>query len=125
MKQGHERPINSTAARVIAAGEQFEYRQLACEICSDLPLALALLPEGFEDLTGSVVGRLTVVGFYAVKKNRWACRCVCGRYCVRGARAIKAACADAACAQCYLQAVSKRHDYMRRTGKEKHTSEFL
>jgi hypothetical protein len=125
MKAGHERPINASAARVVSSGENFEYRPLASEICSDLPLPLIDLPETFEDLTGFKLGRLTVVGFFSIKKNRWACRCVCGRYCVRLARAIKNPAPDAACAQCYLQAVSKRHEFLRRTGKEKPTRDFL
>lgn len=124
MKTGHERPVNSTAARVVARGESFAYRQLETEICSSVPLPMKDSGE-YDDLSGRKLGRLKVLGRYDANKNRWVCKCLCGNYCVRSAIAIAKQAPDAACAQCYLQAVSRRHEYERRTGKHKDTSEFM
>lgn len=126
MKPGFETPINGTAARVIARGESFEYRPLESEVCSSMPLPLKPLPENVtEDLAGTKFGRLTVVGYSADKGRRWVCRCLCGNYVLRRTKAVEQAAQDAACPQCYLLAVSKRHEFTRRTGKERHTREFM
>ncbi len=125
MKPGFENPINGTAARVIARGESFAYRQLESEVCSSTPLPLKPLPDNMEDLTGTKFGRLTVVGPSAGKGGRWVCRCSCGNYVHRRTKAVEQAAQDSACPQCYLLAVSKRADFIRRTGKERHTREFM
>lgn len=125
MKNGHQAPVNRTAANVVARGESFEYRQLPTEICSATPLPLKDVPADSTDLTGIKFGRLTVLGFSADLNGRWACKCLCGNYVMRRALTIKKAPADSACAQCYLMAVSKRAELLRRTGKERHTREFM
>jgi len=125
MKPGHERPVDATAARVLARGESFEYRQLVSEVCSALPLPTRPVPAEVEDMTGIKFGRLLVVGLHEGTKKRWVCRCACGNYVMRRIAAIKGAAPDSACPQCYLMAVSKRHEFIRRTGQQRHTREFL
>ncbi|MNJ36336.1 hypothetical protein D3C77_311200 [compost metagenome] len=125
MKIGHETPINGTAARVVARGESFEYRPLSTEVCSSLPLPVKPTPDDMPDLIGEKLGRLTVIGVHFQGKGRWVCRCSCGNYVLRKSSVIRASAADAACAQCYLLAVSRRQEFIRRTGKERHTREFM
>ncbi len=125
MRAGHEKPVDAAAARVVARGESFEYRALNSEICSPTPLALRPVAIGEFDLKGKRFGRLTVIGKYREVKGRWVCRCSCGNYVVRRTHVVLAAAMDSACPQCYLMAVSKRHEFMRRTGLEKPTGEFL
>lgn len=125
MKPCNALPINATAARVISRGEHFEYRAMASEVCSALPLPMKDNPPELEDFTGKKLGRLTVIGRFDGPKNRWVCRCSCGNFCIRLAKTLSKAPADSACVQCYLLAVSKRQEYLRRTGKERHTREFL
>ncbi|MCO7563552.1 hypothetical protein NJI34_00225 [Pseudomonas sp. S 311-6] len=125
MKPGFETPINGTAARVIARGESFEYRPLESEVCSSTPLPIKLASADLQDLTGTKFGRLTVVGYSADKSRRWVCRCSCGNYVLRRTKAVEQAAPDSACPQCYLLAVSKRQEFIRRTGKERHTREFM
>lgn len=131
MKAGHEKPINSVASRVVARGEQFEYQANESSQDSDLPLAVKSIPDAalanpsFKNFTGERFGRFTVLGLSADRKARWVCRCVCGRYSLRSSAAISSAAEDSCCDQCYLQAVSRRHEHLRRSSKERHTKDFL
>ena len=131
MRVGNERPVDAVAARVVAKGEQFEYQANSTSLDSDLPLATKPIPgaaqkkPSFKNHTGERFGRFTVLGLSADRKGRWVCRCVCGRYSLRGSSAIVSAAKDACCDQCYLQAVSKRHEHLRRSTKERPTKEFL
>lgn len=131
MKAGYEKPIDAVAARVVARGEQFEYQADPTSLDSDLPLAVKPIPDAarsnpsFVDYTGKRFGRFTVLGLSADRKARWVCRCVCGRYSMRSSSAIAGAAEDACCDQCYLQAVSKRHEHLRRSSKDRHTKDFL
>lgn len=88
-------PLNATAGAVTSNG--YEYRPEAgviTEMRWDGPPAMvrhvadALHP----DLTGRVVGRLTVIGKLAWKPKgdtMWVCRCVCGTYVGRRSKTIK------------------------------------
>ena len=131
MKLGNERPIDAVAARVTSVGESFEYREMESSQDSEVPLPVVVptraqqMNPSFADMTGKRLGRMVVIGISADRKARWVCKCVCGRYAPRTSAAITAAAPDACCEQCYLMAVSKRQEYIRRTGKEKDTREFL
>lgn len=125
MRAGHELPANATAARVVARGESFEYEGQGTEVCSGLPLATRKLAPNQVDLTGSRAGRLTVIGPARDVKARWVCRCVCGNYTYRRAATITKAAPDAACQQCYLMAVSRRQEIVRRTGRWVRTEELM
>lgn len=131
MKAGYEKPIDAVAARVVARGEQFEYRADPSSLDSDLPLAVRPIPEAtraspsFKNYTGERFGRFTVLGLSADRKGRWVCRCVCGRYSMRSSSAIGNAAEDACCDQCYLQAVSRRHEHIRRSNQDCETKDFL
>lgn len=125
MKNGHQTPVNRTAANVIARGESFEFRSLDTEVCSPMPIPIKEVAPEIVDLTGAKFGRLTVVGLAEQGKSRWVCRCSCGNYVLRRSQTVQKAAPDAACPQCYLLAVSKRHEFIRRTGKERHTREFM
>lgn len=131
MKAGYEKPVDAVAARVVARGEQFEYRANVTSLDSDLPLPIKPIPDAarlnpsFKDYTGERFGRFTVLGLSADRKARWVCRCVCGRYGMRSSNAIAAAAPDSCCDQCYLQAVSRRHEHLRHSTKDRSTKDFL
>lgn len=131
MKQGHERPVDRIAARVVGAGVSFEFKISDGAINSFLPLPTRAPRQAetgqscFVDLTGTKLGRLTVIGISAEVAARWVVRCTCGTYGLRTARAIKAAAPDACCHQCHVFAVAKRKELARRTGKLVDTKEFL
>lgn len=131
MKAGHDKPVDAVAARVVGKGEQFEYQAASTSLDSDLPLAVKPIPDAaqanpsFKNHTGERFGRFTVIGLSADRKGRWVCRCVCGRYSMRSSSAIVSSAEDACCDQCYLQAVSKRHEHLRRSTKDRPTKDFL
>lgn len=131
MKNGHDRPVDRTAARVVSRGESHEYRVCEGAVNSDLPLETRvptpaeLRTSTFRNLSGATLGRLTVIGISATTNARWVCRCLCGSYVMRTAKAIKTAAPDSCCHQCHLLVLAKRHEFIRRTGKEIECSEFL
>lgn len=124
MKAGNERPVNATAARVIARGESFEFESQMNELLSAVPLPIRKVTQGAEDYTGNKFGRLTVVG-KADGKKHWVCRCVCGNYVYRKPKAIVSAASDAGCCECTMLSVMKRREFVRRTGKHKEREEFI
>ena len=131
MKQGHERPVDRIAARVVGAGVSFEFKISDGAVNSFLPLPIRK-PAGtekgqtsFVDLTGRFFGRLTVIGISAEVAARWVVRCVCGSYGLRTAKAIKSADPEGCCHQCHVLAVAKRKDLERRTGRLVDVREFL
>ncbi|MFA5196041.1 MAG: hypothetical protein WC401_09625 [Bacteroidales bacterium] len=86
------KPINKTAALVIGKGTHFnpkikfnchDERDTCPNVWEKLPTKNGL------NLTGLKTGWLTVVGLSEEKKNRWVCRCVCGRYVFRYAKALR------------------------------------
>jgi hypothetical protein len=131
MKSGHERPINGLAARVVGEGVSFEYRIKDGSVNSPLPLPVRPLTEfelihpGAQDLSGSRSGRLVIVGLSSEAKGRWVCRCCCGIYVLRTAKAIKSLAPTNCCDHCRLLAAAKSADYFRRTGKRLGMEKFL
>ena len=93
-------PLNATAGRVTAKGEEFVPQEMNTGHCwEDLPelreiTAAIRQSEGFLDLTGQSFGRLTVVGLLAEntlgKGSIWVCRCKCGRYSGNRGKTLKA-----------------------------------
>ncbi|KIF50952.1 MULTISPECIES: hypothetical protein [Vibrio] len=73
----------------------------------------------FIDLTGSKVGRLTVIGFLG--KSVWQCRCVCGRYCKRTKKFIEQVIdgresTESMCRECYGVMLLKKQEYFKAHG---------
>lgn len=94
------RPVNKTAARVLGGGVHYEPQKVIAQRHWTAPPPLAeitpamRIDPSFKDLTGSTVGRFTIVGFLGnlseTKKNKalWLARCVCGDYESRSAKSI-------------------------------------
>lgn len=85
---------------------------------------------GSIDFTGLKYGRSTVLGIQkdrVAKNHRWVLRCSCGTYLLRTAKALRTSTRREtfACYDCITLARLKRHDYVRRTGKEADTEDFL
>ena len=132
MKQGHEKPVDRVAARVVfARGESYEFKESEGAVNLYLPIPVRpftsaeLGTASFTDLRGRKFGRLTVIGIAAEVSGRWVCKCLCGIYVLRAGKAIKAAAPDACCSQCYLRASAKRNEHFRKTGKYLDHLEFL
>ncbi len=54
-----------------------------------LPLTIFNRTPNGLNLEGYKSGWLTVIGLSAEKKHRWVCRCVCGKYVFRTAKALR------------------------------------
>lgn len=86
-------PINRQASLSVSKG--FEYspnKKITVKEWDTVP-ALKKVIGGNLDLTGNKVGRLTVVGLLDAVKGQhgatWVCRCQCGKYTSRKAKAIQ------------------------------------
>lgn len=96
MKDIHARaPVDSTAARVTSGGVHYVPKRNAASMSSDVPLPVRVLdasilknPAFPRELVGAKVGQLTVLGL-SVKSDRWVCRCSCGYYVERKAKALR------------------------------------
>jgi hypothetical protein len=85
----HLLPINKTAALVVSNGTHFvptikPNPHDERETCPQIRAVTCSF-----DITGLKSGWLTVVGLSAEKKDRWVCRCVCGRYVFRTAKSLR------------------------------------
>ena len=88
----HLLPINKTAALVVSNGIHFEPKikpnpHDERETCPELRLRWTT--QKTFNLTGLKCGWLTVIGLSAEKKDRWVCRCVCGKYVFRTAKSLR------------------------------------
>lgn len=93
-------PLNATAAKVTGKGVAFEPSVTYTEHSWDVPPTLARITaahranSSFTDLTGHRVGRLLVLGLAVggareARGGLWVCKCSCGRYVGRRAKALK------------------------------------
>lgn len=88
------------------------------------------LNNGMPNFSGMKFGRSTVLGVQigrTAKKLRWVLRCSCGTYMLRTTKALRATTniESFACYDCVALARLKRHEYVRRTGKEADAEDFL
>lgn len=124
-------PIDRAAFRSVMPG--FEYEpdmKPGGALIFDAPPPMASLKHGkpkdmpAEDMSGRKFGRLTVVWHFGRKKKvglgaasqLWTCRCLCGRYTIRTAKAIKAANPDNMCGICNHLEQIKRSELAARIG---------
>jgi hypothetical protein len=108
-------PANKTAARVVGRGEHWEPNMSPTVVqYRDGPPKTVPPPSCNHDLTGTVVGRLTVRGYLA--HGRWLVRCVCGIYEPRTTRAIKKS-LSTMCSSCNDLERLKRIDHFNQTGR--------
>lgn len=93
MDKLHATPVDRVAARVIGKGVQYQPATKGVAVDSETPLPIArptrFRSQGWVDLTGARIGRLLVIGISADRRDRWVCRCDCGRYTLRTAKAVK------------------------------------
>lgn len=92
------RPVDRTAARVTQSGPKgMESSKRIAQAHSQTPLPTVPIPRHIVDLRGRTFGTLTVVGLavstdtvqrQAGNHRLWVCRCVCGNYLTRRAKAI-------------------------------------
>ncbi len=98
-KIARRRPVNRTAALVTQPGPKgLQSDKVIAQTHSDDRLTTIPIPRTVEDLSGRVVGSLTVIGLaeptaslsqQSGNHRLWVCRCVCGRYLTRRGKAIK------------------------------------
>lgn len=92
-------PFDRTASQVAGKGEHFHWEpSQPHKVHSSSPLVLRrptdheLAQAHYVDLTGTKMGRLTILGVAADSTSAgqsWVARCVCGSYETRKARAVK------------------------------------
>lgn len=122
--QGNNKaPVNKIALRVLGSGVNFEFKNTEPhreESLTPFPITWGRFPfsDGFINLKGRQVGRLTVIGWND-DNGRWVCRCSCGTYVYRKSKAIKNSKNKIdACYQCHkLIEVRKKYHFLV-TGKD-------
>lgn len=127
----HCRPVNRNAARVIKDGVNYSLSHKANVLYQRTPLPTQkpskeqLNHSNFFDLTGERRGRLTVLGQLLGNARWWVCRCDCGNYTLRRAKAVKNKNNEQdRCDECRHLAYMKREEHFRRTGKNRDIKEF-
>lgn len=116
-------PVNKQAAISTSKGTHYNSKKTILQVCQRDPLP-TYRPKS-NDLTGTRRGRLTVVGLFEGSKRYWVCRCDCGNYVVRRAKAIRNENNDQdRCDECRQLAYLQRADHYRQTGKDKDIKEF-
>jgi hypothetical protein len=102
-------PLNSTAGRVASGGVHYEPEFKALGREWDAPPRIIrpskthLNNPDFTDFTGKKWGRLTALGMLAEGSGHaaiWVCRCSCGKYVGRRAKAAKNAAPEDRCQSC-------------------------
>jgi hypothetical protein len=97
----------------------------------DAPPETIRIPWKLESLVGLKVGRLVVTGLLDAKNlkgkgAKWLCRCLCGNYTSRRAKALKNPANDGdRCDLCRHNVFLQREQFYLRNGKDKHIREFL
>jgi hypothetical protein len=83
-------PINRTAAMVTQKGTSFNpvIKPSEHRITDIRPPVWKGEHKVKFDLTGRTFGRFKVIGLSVEKRGRWVCRCACGNYEMRTAKAI-------------------------------------
>jgi len=80
-------PINKKSAMAISGGYAYESELDISRRVYDAPLNTQRVPIGVKDLTGTKVGRVTIVGHLGESElssgRKWLGRCVCGKYIIR------------------------------------------
>lgn len=109
-------PVNRTAAIQLARGEEWQPRVKLQDYYEDMPpikaADIGAINSGtFRDFTGERFGHLVVIGMLdkRAKPASWVCRCVCGGYCTRASKSLRAAETGVAgfvgrCGRCSYQA---------------------
>ena len=127
-------PVNSVASRVVSKGFQYSVvlndHSTRCD--SDTPIALSNCDR--QELSGMRFGRLTVIGRAKHRRHasggtkgkaRWVCKCSCGAYVSRCAKAIKNPKNTLdACDACSKMMWARRSEFWRRTGRDPADSFF-
>lgn len=126
------RPVNGTAARVVAAGTHYiSDKKHACKVYDARPPVRQATSRdrsipGYRDMTGIRRGRLVVVGLAEVNGLKWVMRCDCGAYVIRTNKAASNEANDAdACEECRHVLYLKRNELHRRTGKNADPKDFI
>lgn len=99
-------PVNATAARVMKGGAVYDPELKPWDHVYDTPPPTREVPSDCPDLTGTLCGRMVVVGLSAVTRRAsgrrrtaaaWVLRCACGRYTLRSKRGVLSACSEEQC----------------------------
>jgi hypothetical protein len=105
-------PLNATAGAVTSKGYQYTPDKLINQLEWDAPPQMVAVNKthrrnpSFTDFTGLKYGRLTVLGMIkdtSASGNagaQWVCRCACGKYVARRAKAVRKASPDDRCSIC-------------------------
>ncbi len=112
-------PVNKTAAIVVSKGVEYVAPKKVLTGDSDVPMPTRRPPKDALDLSGVRRCRLVVIGLSSDVAGKWVCRCDCGTYVYRSAKAIKNERNNDRCEQCRHLAHLRRTDEFRRTGKNR------
>lgn len=102
-------PLNATAGKVVSGGIHYEPEFKVLQLEWDAPPPMVRPGKthrnnpAFTDFTGKSWGRLTALGMLAADSGHaaiWVCRCACGRYVGRRAKAAKKGAPEDRCQSC-------------------------
>ena len=110
------RPADKTASLVTSKGVGYVSPKIVLSDESEVPYQLKRVPLNTIDLTGVRCGRLVVCGIASGFKGRWSCRCDCGVYVLRSARACTNQANADRCEQCRHVAYLRRKEEWMRLG---------
>lgn len=111
------KPADRTASYVTSKGVGYACPKRILSDESEVPYPLKRVPPNTIDLTGTRRGRLVVCGLAHGRNGRWSCRCDCGVYVLRSARACTNPNNEDRCEQCRHIAHLRRIDEFRRLGR--------
>lgn len=113
-------PINKTAALVTSkqsADNKYE-SGYNTDVVWINPKKMRKIKKGAKDLTGQSQGRLTIIGLLAKKNPSWQCKCVCGKYTSRSAKAWRSQAIESyACNCCYRTLKLRVFEFFRLKGR--------
>lgn len=113
------KPINSSAAKVMQKGFHFNLEFIKASNYSEIPLETIPIPtamlkeRNFMDLSGTSYGRFIVIGLSSISLKLWVVKCSCGAYETRTAKAIKKQLnANECCSKCQAEIkLKKNYEY--------------
>lgn len=115
-----KRPVNGTAAAVVSPGVRYDCPKRVQTAESEVPFPVRTVPRYAANLTGTRRGSLVVAGLCVSGKGLWSCRCDCGKYVLRRAKALTNERNDDRCEECRHLAYLRRTQEFRLTGKNTH-----
>lgn len=113
------RPVDSTAGRVVRPGEHYHPDKTIDAVMSETPIPVKPVSKKVAGrIIGQRQGSLVVIGSARDYENRWVVRCDCGQYTIRRSKSINNPNnSDDCCEYCRHMLWQRRVDEQRRSDR--------